>query len=168
MALTRLAKLGADAHFPVADTTCLKEVQKGYLPADYRERARRRAAFDVAFQQEASLGMTFAPLAAGTPLSVEGVHPERRVLDFVMPPPPRCEIAIEGHLEAPPPLLTGVVIEPEALRVSFVYVARTRTLPRRFIPGVHPSIPLSATIDGGAPVHYLTPPVRRRPAARAG
>jgi hypothetical protein len=165
MALTRLAKLGADARFPVADPGSLKEVQKGFLPADYRERGRRRAGFEVAFQQEASLGMTFAPLAAETPIAVEGVHPERRAIDFVVPSPPRCEIAIEGHKEAPPPLLTAVVLSPDALRVSFVYVARTRSLPRRFIPGVHPTIPLSAAVDGGVPVHYVTPPVRRHPAA---
>jgi hypothetical protein len=165
MALSRLAKLGADARFPEADTASLKEVQKGFLPADYRERGRRRAGFEVAFQQEASLGMTFAPLGAETPIAIDGVHPERRTLDFVVPPPPRCEIAIEGHTETPPPLLTAVVLSPEALRVSFVYVARTSSLPRRFIPGVHPTIPLSATVDGGVPVHHVTPAVRRRPAA---
>ncbi len=63
-----------------------------------------------------------------------------------------------SDLERAAPRLTGVVIEPDHECVSFVYVGVTTSLPRTFIPGIHPHIPLSARIDGGAPVHYQTPP----------
>jgi hypothetical protein len=165
MALTRLALIGADAHFPVANPRAMKEVQRGFLPADYRERSRRAECFGVGFHQEASLGMCFEPLAPGTPITIDGVHPERPRLHFLVPSPPRIELTIDGQRDTPPPLMTAVVIEPEQLVVSFVYVARTQSLPRRFIPGVHPHIPLSARVDGGPPAHYVTPPLRRRPAA---
>jgi hypothetical protein len=107
--------------------------------------------------------MTFSPLKPGTPISVEGVHPEHRKLSFEVPEPPEIEIDIEGHEDKPPPLLTAVIIEPDHLRVSFVYVAKTDSLPRTFIPGIHPHIPLSARVNGGPPAHYETPPVVGRP-----
>lgn len=159
--LTRYARLGADAHFPVADPSTLAEVQRGFLPADYRERKK----FDRIYHQEASLGMCFEPLGPGVPISLSGVHPERRTISFEMPASPIIEITIEESFERPPPLCTAVIIEPDAERVSFVYVAKTKSLPRTFIPGVHPKIPLSARVDGEPPVQYETPPVIRRPAA---
>src|SRR5690606_35815582 len=111
---------------------------RGCLPADYRARARNDEVFQAAFYQEASLGMTFDPLAEGTPITVTGVHPSRLDLSFAVPAPPRIEITLEGNAERVPPLLTGVVIEPDELRVSFVYCGRTKGLPRVFIPRIHP------------------------------
>ncbi len=70
---------------------------------------------------------------------------------------------MEGHVEAPPPRLTAVIIEPDRELVSFVYVARTHGLPRAFIPGIHPVIPLTATVDGGPALDYVAPPVKPLP-----
>ncbi len=159
MSFTRLASLGADARFPVSDTTELEEVRRGWLPADYRARARNDEVFQAAFYQEASLGMTFDPLAEGTPVTVTGVHPTRLDLSFAVPAPPRIEITLEGNTERVPPLLTGVMIEPDELRVSFVYCGRTKGLSRVFIPRIHPTIPLSARVEHGNPLHYEPPPI---------
>lgn len=158
MSFTRLASLGADARFPASDATELEEVKRGFLPADYLARARSDEVFQDAFYQEASLGMTFDPLPEGTPITVSGVHPSRLNLSFELPKPPRIEITIEGAAEQVPPLLTGVVVEPDELRVSFIYCGRTKGLPRVFIPGIHPTIPLSARLDEGDPLHYTPPP----------
>lgn len=113
----------------------------------------------IGFHQEASLGMSFEPLPAGTPISLSGVHPEVRKLGFVTPPRPTLEITVEGHTEKVAPRLTAAIIEPDVMRVSFVHCGRTSSLPRVFIPGIHATIPLSARADGGEPLHYVAPPV---------
>ncbi len=154
----RSAYLGVEERYP-AEPHELSEVARGFLPADFRE---RRALGDASharrFLQEASLGMSFAPLAAGVPIALDGVHRDRARIEFALPAAPRIEIAIERARQVVEPRLSLVAIAPDALRVSFVYYARTETLPRRFIPGIHKTIPLSARIDGGQPVHYQPPP----------
>jgi hypothetical protein len=164
---TRQARLGVTPRLMPEAPAAIAEVERGYLPADWAERCRENAPLDRMFQQEASLGMVFSPLVAGMPITLRGVHPERTEVVFSVPEPPAISIIIDGQSETPPSTLTSVVIEPDELRVSFVYVARTRSLPRTFIPGVHPEIPLSARVDGGPPVHYETPPVIRRPTTRS-
>lgn len=163
MALQRLVHIGTDATLPVPRPTDMKEVQRGYLPADYREQAADDASdFRFGFYQEASLGLCFPPLAEGTPVAVEGAHPEH-TLSFALPPPPTITIDVEGHAETPPPRLTAVIIEPDRELVSLVYMARTPGLPRAFIPGIHPVIPLTATVDGGPALAYVAPPVKPLP-----
>ncbi len=159
MSFTRLAHLGTDAHFPASDPVDLAEVKRGFLPADYRVRGTQESSFHVGFYQEASLGMSFEPLVEGTPISVSGAHPEHTKLSFAVPPLPRLDIEVEGQSECVDPLLTAVVIEPDALLVSFVYCGRTASLPRIFIPKIHPVIPLSARADDGETLHYEAPPI---------
>lgn len=43
-------------------------------------------------------------------------------------------ITVERHTEQVAPRLTAVIIEPDAMRVSFVYCGRTSSLPRLFVP----------------------------------
>jgi hypothetical protein len=102
--------------------------------------------------------MSFAPLAAGTPIEVRGMHPEGRVVKFAVPPPPRVEIEIEHRREEVQPRITNLVIKPADMKVSITYLAETRDLPRVFIPGIHRHIPLAAYINGGKAIRYETPP----------
>lgn len=163
----RYVYLGADARSPAPDDE-LKEVARGFLErgcrAAIRQAIDRRDAESEAwlpYYQEASLGMVFDSLEAGCPIAIEGMHPERRRIAFELPAAPTIELAVEGQRESVGPHPTQVVIEPAADKLSVVYFARTSSLPRAFVPGIHKHIPVAAYIDGGDAVRYEPPATLR-------
>lgn len=157
MMFHRLCWLGGEAWFhPPADAK-LAEVELGLLPPDYQELRGRMSNASIVMQ-DGSFGLVFAPLQAGTPIVVEGMHPTLRRIEFSLPPPPRIEFLIDGTLYLARPQLTTVLIEPDHPRVSLTYVARQHDMPRVFIPGIHAKIPLAMRIDGGGVITYEAPP----------
>ncbi|MBL4682987.1 MAG: DUF2169 domain-containing protein [Nannocystaceae bacterium] len=160
----RIALVGADAWFPAPQDAVVDEVRRGFLPKDWRKIMRGATPhFQPApiFFQEASYGMTFAELREGTPITVDGMHPEGRTITFKMPAEPRLQIHIEGQREVLPSQLTNLVIHPADGKVTMTYSTSTAKLPRVFIPGVHGKIPLSMVVSNDAPIVYDTPtPVR--------
>ena len=145
---------------PLADpaATLAAALESPIDAAPLRELARGSGApseaLGLRFFQEGSLGMSFAPLAAGTPIELEGMHPEHPLLGFPLPEPPALVFDLEGQRQAAEARLITVIAEPSDERVSLVYAAQSAELPRCFLPGIHPRIPVALQIDGGASVRY--------------
>lgn len=161
MLFHRFSWVGAEAWYPPPPGAPLAEVELGVLPTNYHELAGLDPMTNPAplqFYQEAAIGLSFAPLEADTPIVVQGMHPERDVVGFALPPPPSVAFTVEGDTVWPPPQLTNVLIEPAKLAVHLTYVVRREELPRVFIPGIHVKIPMSIQVDGDAPVLYEPPP----------
>lgn len=150
--------LGFDAWFPCSDPEALPEVRRGFLNADAAApTGQRRVPLDEAYQ-EASFGMIFRAALAGAPVQISGMNPERPVSAFTVPVPPSIEIEVDGQREACAPMLTHLVIRPTEGKVNAVWCAKTHGLPRVLIPQVHKNIPLAVSVDGGAPLRYVSPP----------
>ncbi|HEY0138737.1 MAG TPA: DUF2169 domain-containing protein [Nannocystis sp.] len=156
----RLCWLGSEAWFHPPEGAPIAEVELGVLPPDYH---LLRGGLNQAPQamQEAPIGLVFDPLDAGTPIAVEGMHPELRRIPFELPAPPRLEFHIDGKTYPVEPQLTNVLIEPDSPRVSLTYVARQFDLPRVFVPGIHAKIPIELRIEGIGTIAYVTPPTLR-------
>lgn len=166
MMFHRLCWLGAEAWFHPPPGTRLAEIDLGLLPPDFHELQGRMSDAPI-LMQDASYGQMFPPLAAHTPVSIEGMHPILRRIRFNLPLAPRIEFIVEGELFPVQPHLTTVLIEPDHPRVSLTWVARLHELPRVFVPGIHAKIPLAMRIDG-ATVPYDCPPTIREQRIKAG
>lgn len=162
----RYVYMGKDAWFPGPEDERMPEVAQGFLERGYRERhlaVERDFIPTIQFFQEANPSLVFRSLPPGTPISLGGMRQDGRTVSFTVPRPPQIEITLDGHSEVVPARLLNVLIEPDRFQVSFSYSAQMTDLPRSFIPGVHGHIPLSARIDGDAPIVYETPePVTRK------
>ena len=160
MMFHRLAWLGIDPWFPPPANTPLAEVALGVLPSDYHllRGGLNRAPPAL---QDGAIGLVFDELATGTPICVDGMHPELHRLQFALPAAPRLEFEIEGHFYPARPQLSNVLIEPEHARVSLTWVARQFETPRVFVPGIHGKIPLALRVDGVGTFDYVTPPTLR-------
>jgi hypothetical protein len=163
----RYVYLGADAWYPGPEDAALVEVERGYLRAHYRRDLITPFSWfgecPPAFYQEASLGLSFAQLEPGTPITVVGMDPEGRKLAFMVPAAPSIELTLEGDQARAQASLSQIVIEPDTRRVSLTWVARHPRMPRKFVPGIHGHIPLSVRVDGDEPILYETPtPIRTR------
>jgi len=165
MMFHRYCWIGAEAWYQPGAGVALAEVDVGALPINFRELAAMDPMQEPAplpFYQEAAIGLSFAPLTAGTPLAVTGMHPERDVISFALPAAPLVVMRIDQEAEPLPPQLTQVLIEPctkdQESVVHLTYVVRQPRMPRVFIPGIHVKIPISIEVDGDAPVHYEPPP----------
>lgn len=166
MMFHRLCWLGAEAWYHPPASAKLPEIELGLLPPDFHE-LRGCLSDAPILMQDGSFGQTFAPLAAGTPCSIEGMHPVLRRIRFALPQPPRLEFLIEGHVYAAQPHITTVLVEPDVPRVSITYVARQVEMPRVFVPGIHGKIPMTLRIDGALKLDYVTPPTIREQRKKA-
>jgi hypothetical protein len=173
MMFPRIATICGEARFP-APTDALREIELGHLPANYlglleadpesmtTEERVARDALARAFGQEASLGMRFRPLAPGTPIRLEHMHPERRVMALSVPEPPELTISFDGASERVAARLVSVTVLPLDQRAHFVWVGRSAALPRYIVRGIHTELALHATIDGARLAHEPSPLVRQR------
>ena len=150
--------LGVGAWFPPPDDASLPEVQRGFIPAQLRRRLEKDHDLAVGYRQEASLGMVVSAPLSGQPVTLAGMHPEEPTIAFTIPPAPSIEIEVEGERSALPPLLTNLVIFPAEKKFTAVYCAKTKSLQRVFIPGIHKNIPIAARINRDAPIRYQSPP----------
>jgi len=155
---------------PIPPEARLPDVDRGFLPADWRERFGTRPHPDRPLPawafQEASLGMIFPTLTPGTPVAIGGMSPDRPTMTFSIPSPPRLDVNIDGQVRVMAPLLTACVVTPEDGLVRLTYLARISDPPRVFVPGLHKEIPFSVKIGGDAPLVYQAPvPVEERVAA---
>lgn len=160
MVFHRLCWLGAEAWYHPPDGVEIAEVTQGVLPPDYQ---LLKQTFNRAPQvlQDGAIGLVFDPLAGGTPIAVEGMHPEQRRIHFELPEPPKLEFIVDDKVYPVRPQLTNVLIEPDGPRVSLTYVARQFETPRVFVPGIHAKIPIDLRIEGVGTVAYVTPPTLR-------
>lgn len=160
--LPRLWFFGFDAYFPVDDAQ-LPEVARGWVPAGLREALARDGSLLILARQSAAPSMVFRDLAPGAPIAVRGMHPSYDVLRFPLPPPPDVVMRIEHSATRVQPRLHQLVILPDQETVTATWGVERSDLPRAFIPGVHGHIPLSVSVDGDAPLEYVTPtPIRER------
>ncbi len=150
--------LGVDAWFPPPDDASLPEVQRGFIPAQLHRRLEKDHDLAVGYRQEASLGMVVSAPLSGQPVTLAGMHPEEPTIAFTIPPAPSIEIEVEGERSALPPLLTNLVLFPAERKFTAVYCAKTKSLQRVFIPGIHNNIPIAARINRDAPIRYQSPP----------
>jgi len=159
MMFHRLAWMGLQPWFPPPAGAPLAEVEAGVLPENYRDLARVSMEHPppAPVFQEGAHGLVFPPLLPGTPVTLEGMHRERKRLTFLLPEPPKVEFWIEGQVFAAPAEPSTLLIEPDEERFSVTYVARHEELPRVFVPGIHADIPLALRVDG-VTVRYLSPP----------
>jgi hypothetical protein len=165
MMFHRYCWVGAEAWHHPAPNVPLAEVEVGALPTNFHELAAMDPMQEPAplpFYQEAAIGLSFAPLAAGTPIVVTGMHPARDVVSFALPAAPFVVMRIEEEVEPLSPQLTQVLVEPctkkQETLVHLTYVVRQPRMPRVFIPGIHVKIPISIEVNGDAPVRYEPPP----------
>lgn len=160
---------GFDAWFPCPDERELPEVRRGLLPAGIVGATRIQGQVTAEYYQEASLGLVTREALAGQTVTISGMHPELPSLSFRIPEELRIDLLIDGEQHQPKALLSNLVIRPAEKKVCAVYCARTAALPRDFIPGVHASIPLAASVHGEAWIGYVSPPtIRARLAASKG
>lgn len=139
----------ADAWHPAPDDDALREVREAVLPPRYRavlDEYQTQHGPHEGFFQESSLGMRFAEVPAGMPVTLKHVHPAHPTLSFRAPATPKLTWRFEGELTPVAPRLHHMVIEPDALRVSCTYATEV-TLPRTVIPGIHGHIPLALQVD---------------------
>jgi Uncharacterized protein conserved in bacteria (DUF2169) len=156
----RQAYLGLSPHFPPPADQSLPEIAAGILPADYAEQFgadRDDPSPPAEFYQEASQGMHFKALAAGTPIRIDGMDPVFERIEFRLPASPPIQLFLEGNELPTTTSLSNCVITPAESRLELVYVCVATELPRVFIPGVHKHIPFRAVIDGDSPLDYETP-----------
>ena len=153
---------GVDPWFPGPDGEHLIEVRRGFFPSGYRavmsEIDAASQGLHPLFHQEASLGLFLKepPLAAAVEL--EGMHPGRPSLSFLLPEAlPQFDFEIEGELQSAAPRIHGVVCFPEEEKVTITYAADV-DLPRAFLPGVHKYIPVAVSINGDELIRYEAPP----------
>ena len=156
-----------DAWFPAPDDDRLPEVRRGILPAGFR--AARAGGVQPRFFQDAAPELVVPDLAGGEQVRIEGMHPDRAVVEFDLPgPPPSIEFEIEGRREAARPRIRSVLVEPAAGTLDIVY-GTSVTLHRTFLPGVHKHIPIAVSIGGDRPIAYDAPAtLRDRLAAARG
>jgi hypothetical protein len=91
MMFHRYSWLGASAWYPPPPGFALPEVEAGALPPNYHELAQLDPLADLAplpFYQEAAVGLSFPALGPDTPIVIQGMHPEREVVGFALPPEP--------------------------------------------------------------------------------
>ncbi|WP_437546667.1 DUF2169 domain-containing protein [Sorangium sp. So ce367] len=144
--------------FAAPDDERLPEVRLGMLAPGYR--GARTPGVSPRFYQEAPPGFVLDAVRGEEVVRVEGMHAERRGIEFMVPGLPSIEFMLEGHRVPAVPRTHTIVVEPAVERVSLVYGA-TVDLPRTFIPGIHKYIPVAVTIDGDRPIEYQPPPTHR-------
>lgn len=165
MMFHRYAWLGIQPWYPPPANAALREVLLGALPTNFAELERTEIGdpFPPLAMQEAPIGMCFPSLAPGTPIIVEGMHPELAHVGFPVPPAPKIDFYLDGKVYTQPAQLTNVLVEPDKARVSLTWAARHWDLPRPFVPGIHANIPLAMLIDGTQSVRYESPvPLREQ------
>jgi hypothetical protein len=150
---------GVDAWFPGPEDDRMPEVRLGWLPRGYR--SNRPSGVLPDFFQEAAPELVLAEVRGDERVRIEGMQPERPVLEFALPGlPPRIEFVVEGEREPVRVRTHSVVVEPEVGRLTLLFGASV-ALNRTFVPGIHKHIPVEAIVDGDAPVAYRTPPTVR-------
>lgn len=164
----RYVYLGAEARFPATDDELL-EVDRGLLERGCRAAIRRATAGEaptdrwLRYYQEASLGMVFERLQPGCPIEVVGMHRERSTWRFSLPAPPAIAMEVEGERTPVEPQPSLLVLHPAEERLTVTYVARTKTLPRTFLPGIHRHVPITLRVGDAAPLAYQPPEPFRPP-----
>jgi uncharacterized protein DUF2169 len=156
----RCRYLGIEPWYTAPDGPELPEVARGFCPPGVLGSVKE-APLALAYLQEASLGMTFPHALAEQPVRIHGMHPEQPEITFTVPRPPRLEFQIDGSREAVEPRLLNFVIHPKEMRFSVTYGAKTASLPRALIPGVHRQIPLALLVDDDEPIPYFAPAAMR-------
>lgn len=160
MMFHRLCWLGSEAWFHPPAGTPLAEVAMDVLPADY-DLLRGELVSSSEVLQDGAIGLVFDDLAAGTPIRVDGMHPELQRLQFALPGAPRLEFEFEDRVYPVKPQLCTVLVEPDHPRVSLTWIARLHEMPRVYVPGIHGKIPLALHVDGVGTIDYVTPPTLR-------
>lgn len=144
-----------DTRYPGPEDERMPEVQRGYLRSGYR--TGRTAAMDPAFCQQASLGLVIPRASGGEPVALEGCSPHAPEIRFALPAPPRIRLACETACFNGPGHVHTVILRPDEGICVMVSAARLE-LPRTFVPGIHKRIPVTLTVDGGAPIAFEAPP----------
>jgi hypothetical protein len=156
----RMVYIGLAPRFPPPVSSALPEIESGILSTDYQAKylsLDESESVPAEYYQEASFGMTFSNLAPGTPIVLEGMHPDRPSIVLRLPAPPSIDLFVGGSQVPAIITLTNCVISPADERMCLVYAALVTDMPRVFIPGVHKEIPFKAAIDGDAPLEYESP-----------
>jgi hypothetical protein len=152
-----------DAWYPGPQDDKMPEVRRAFLMPNYRDAMSHRMLEqgpDPRYYQEASLGMVFPGVAGGEPIRVTGMDPEQSGLELRLPRPIPIDIQIDASRERVETRIHHVVCRP-AERVVTVTYGASRDLPRRFVPGIHKTIPVGTSIDGDELLVYETPPTIR-------
>jgi hypothetical protein len=149
-----------DAWFPGPEDNGMPEVKRGFLIPNYRSVMAAHSlenGIHPCFFQEASYGLILPNLKENTPVVLESMHPYRHQICFNLPAAaPRIEIGVDGDCEPVRPLLHSIVCRPAEMRLTMIYSGH-RELPRKFIPGIHKEIPVSAHINGDVPINFQAP-----------
>jgi hypothetical protein len=152
-----------DAWFPGPEDERLPEVRRGFVTARYRELMSHRMLEhgpDPRYRQGGSHGFVLPQVRGGEPVRIDGMHPSGRQVGFILPAPPQIELTIEGTRTAPTVSVHSIVVRPEELVLTMT-VGAWAPLQRAFIPGLHKTIPIAASIGGDKPIAYDAPPTTR-------
>ncbi|PRP91108.1 hypothetical protein ENSA5_58450 [Enhygromyxa salina] len=158
-----------DAWFPGPEDAHMPEVRRGFVPPNYRELMSHRTMEqgpDPRYRQGASHGFVLPDVRGGEPVRIEGMHPSGRPLNFPLPVPPEIELFIENTSSTPRTRVHSIVVRPEELELTMT-VGAWAPLHRTFLPGLHKTIPIAASIGGDAPIAYDAPTTIRDRIAEA-
>ncbi|MBZ0117830.1 MAG: DUF2169 domain-containing protein, partial [Sandaracinaceae bacterium] len=155
--------LGVVLRHPIPDAESPEEARRGLIPETWRSlrgALLREGKLSPLYFQEASVGMSFRDLREGTPIEVEGMHPEHERLGFGLPPFPRMSVDVEGAREVLSPRVLHVVVRPHERKVEVTWAAvATQPVHRAFFPEIHGRIPILLDVDGRAVPHESPEPI---------
>lgn len=162
---SRYSWLGIEAWYPPPADAPLREIGLNLLPSNWKDLAQLGPGdpLQPLTMQEGPMGMVYPDLQTGTPIIVEGMHPELPHIGFPVPPPPKLDFYLDGKVYNAPAQATRIVVKPDQAEVSITWAARHYDLPRPFVPGIHANIPLALVIDDAHTIRYDSPiPLREQ------
>lgn len=160
---------GVDAWFPGPEDATMPEVRRSFVAPNYRELMSHRILEhgpDPRYRQGGSHGFVISGVRGGEPVRVDGMHPSGKPLSFTLPIPPQIELYIEKRSSTPQTRIHSIVVRPEDLELTMTIGAWT-PLQRPFLPGLHKTIPIAASVGGDAPIAYEAPTTMRDRIAEA-
>ena len=159
----RIAHIGLYAWYLGPEDDALPEVARGWLPMNYRStwgegETEPRTTW---FRQEAPPDMIFPRIPPNAPFTFYNMHEEKPIIGFdFLDRLPEIEFRVAGRPVSAETTVHTVVCYPNEACVTVVFGAAIR-LERRFIPGIHRHIPISARIDRDTEVLFETPSTNR-------
>jgi hypothetical protein len=154
---------GVDAWFPGPEDELMPEVRRWFVAPRYRALMAERLfeeGPDPRYRQGGSHGFVLPRVRGGEPVQINGMHPSGRPVGFMLPAPPQIDLYVENTSTNARVQVHSVVDRPEELALTMT-VGAWAPLQRAFLPGLHKTIPIAASVGGDTLIAYDAPPTTR-------